>query len=214
MSDTPFSVRGKRVVVVGAARSGVAAAELLVRRGASVTLTDVREQIEDEERLRAAGVALELGGHHASTFSAADLVVLSPGVPSQLPAVEAARRAGVPVTGELELASRWLRGRIVAITGTKGKSTTTTLTGRMLEAAEETLKPRTGAAGAAEALKGALDLSGGIAGVYSTSARNGKSTGVYLITVTNQKKEELKSKYINKFTGNWHRACIIKRDWH
>ena len=77
---------------------------------------------------------LELGGHHASTFSAADLVVLSPGVPSQLPAVEAARRAGVPVTGELELASRWLRGRIVAITGTKGKSTTTTLTGRMLEA--------------------------------------------------------------------------------
>ena len=134
MSDTPFSVRGKRVVVVGAARSGVAAAELLVRRGASVTLTDVREQIEDEERLRAAGVALELGGHHASTFSAADLVVLSPGVPSQLPAVEAARRAGVPVTGELELASRWLRGRIVAITGTKGKSTRTTLTGRMLEA--------------------------------------------------------------------------------
>jgi UDP-N-acetylmuramoylalanine--D-glutamate ligase len=134
MSDTPFSVRGKRVVVVGAARSGVAAAELLVRRGASVTLTDIREQIDDEERLRTAGVALELGGHHASTFTGADLVVLSPGVPSQLPAVEAARRAGIPVTGELELASRWLRGRIVAITGTKGKSTTTTLTGRMLEA--------------------------------------------------------------------------------
>ena len=134
MSDTPFSVRGKRVVVVGAARSGVAAAELLVRRGATVTLTDIREQIDDEERLRAAGVALELGGHHASTLTGADLVVLSPGVPSQLPAVEAARRAGVPVTGELELASRWLRGRIVAITGTKGKSTTTTLTGRMLEA--------------------------------------------------------------------------------
>ena len=134
MSDTPFSVRGKRVVVVGAARSGVAAAELLLRRGASVTLTDIREQIEDEERLRAAGVALELGGHHASTLSGADLVVLSPGVPSHLAAIEAARRAGVPVTGELELASRWLRGRIVAITGTKGKSTTTTLTGRMLEA--------------------------------------------------------------------------------
>jgi UDP-N-acetylmuramoylalanine--D-glutamate ligase len=134
MSDTPFSVRGKRVVVVGAARSGVAAAELLVRRGASVTLTDIREQIDDDDRLRAAGVALELGAHHASTLSGADLVVLSPGVPSDLPAIEAARRAGVPVTGELELASRWLRGRIVAITGTKGKSTTTTLTGRMLEA--------------------------------------------------------------------------------
>ena len=134
MSETPFSVRGKRVVVVGAARSGVAAAELLVRRGASVTLTDVREQIDDEDRLRAAGVVLELGGHHTSTMTGADLVVLSPGVPSSLPAIEAARRAGVPVTGELELASRWLRGRIVAITGTKGKSTTTTLTGRMLEA--------------------------------------------------------------------------------
>ncbi len=134
MSETPFSVRGKRVVVVGAARSGVAAAELLVRRGASVTLTDVREQIDDEDRLRAAGVVLELGGHHTSTLTGADLVVLSPGVPSSLPAIEAARRAGVPVTGELELASRWLRGRIVAITGTKGKSTTTTLTGRMLEA--------------------------------------------------------------------------------
>ena len=57
MSETPFSVRGKRVVVVGAARSGVAAAELLVRRGASVTLTDVREQIDDEDRLRAASIA-------------------------------------------------------------------------------------------------------------------------------------------------------------
>jgi UDP-N-acetylmuramoylalanine--D-glutamate ligase len=134
MTNTPFSVRGKRVVVVGAARSGVAAAELLVRRGARVTLTDLRDQIDDEERLRAAGVALELGGHDASTFQGADLIVLSPGVPSQLPALEAARQAGVPVTGELELASRWLRGRIVAITGTKGKSTTTTLTGRMLEA--------------------------------------------------------------------------------
>jgi UDP-N-acetylmuramoylalanine--D-glutamate ligase len=134
MSDTPFTVRGKRVVVVGAARSGVAAAELLVRRGAHVTLTDVRDQIEDEDRLRAAGVKLELGGHRAATLTEADLIVLSPGVPSRQPVIDEARRAGVPVTGELELASRWLRGRIVAITGTKGKSTTTTLTGRMLEA--------------------------------------------------------------------------------
>jgi UDP-N-acetylmuramoylalanine--D-glutamate ligase len=132
--DRPFSVRGKRVTVVGAARSGVAAAELLVRRGAAVTLTDVRERIDDEERLRAAGVDLELGGHHASTVTGADLIVTSPGVPYRQPLIEAARQAGVPVLGELELASRWLRGRIVAITGTKGKSTTTTLAGRMLEA--------------------------------------------------------------------------------
>jgi UDP-N-acetylmuramoylalanine--D-glutamate ligase len=129
-----FSVTGQRVVVVGAARSGVAAAELLVRRGATVVLSDLRESIPDEARLRDAGVRLELGQHSAATFTAADLIVLSPGVPPNQPAVAEARRAGVPVMGELELASRWLKGRIIAITGTKGKSTTTTLTGRMLEA--------------------------------------------------------------------------------
>jgi UDP-N-acetylmuramoylalanine--D-glutamate ligase len=132
--DQAFTVRGKRVTVAGAARSGLAAAELLVRRGATVTLSDVRDQLDEEERLRSLGVELELGGHHEATFTGADLVVTSPGVPTRLPAIAAARRAGVPVIGELEMASRWLRGRIVAITGTKGKSTTTTLTGRMLEA--------------------------------------------------------------------------------
>ncbi len=135
MSDErAFSVRGSRVTVAGAARSGVAAAELLVRRGARVTLSDMRDSVDDEDRLRAGGVDLELGGHRPETFTGADLIVLSPGVSLGQPFVEAARRAGVPVIGELELASRWLRGRIVAITGTKGKSTTTTLAGRMLEA--------------------------------------------------------------------------------
>jgi len=134
MTDLQFSVRGKRVTVVGAARSGVAAAELLARRGASVTLSEMRAQLDEEDRLRQAGVELELGGHVPATLLRADLIVTSPGVPYRHPLVEAARHAGVPVIGELELASRWLRGRIVAITGTKGKSTTTTLTGRMLEA--------------------------------------------------------------------------------
>jgi UDP-N-acetylmuramoylalanine--D-glutamate ligase len=129
-----FSVAGKRVVVVGAARSGVAAAELLVRRGATVTLTDVRATIAEDAQLRDAGVELELGGHRPQTLLGADLIVLSPGVPPAQPVIAEARAAGVPVMGELELASRWLRGRVVAITGTKGKSTTTTLTGRMLEA--------------------------------------------------------------------------------
>jgi UDP-N-acetylmuramoylalanine--D-glutamate ligase len=132
--STTFSVRGKRVTVVGAARSGIAAAELLVRRGANVTVTDVLDSIDQADELRAAGVTLELGGHRESTLTAADLVVLSPGVPARHPAIETARRSGVPVIGELELASRWLRGKLIAITGTKGKSTTTTLTGRMLEA--------------------------------------------------------------------------------
>jgi UDP-N-acetylmuramoylalanine--D-glutamate ligase len=134
MTRKSFSVAGKKVVVVGAARSGIAAAMLLARRRATVTLTDLRAQIENEAELRGAGVALELGGHQAATLLAADLIVLSPGVPSSQPALAAARDAGVPIIGELELASRWLRGRIVAITGTKGKSTTSTLTGRMLEA--------------------------------------------------------------------------------
>jgi UDP-N-acetylmuramoylalanine--D-glutamate ligase len=134
MKSRTFSVEGKKVVVAGAARSGVAAAHLLARRGAAVTLSDVRQSLGEAAELEAAGIALELGGHTAPTFAAADLIVLSPGVPRNQPAIEAARSAGTEVIGELELASRWLAGRIVAITGTKGKSTTTTLTGRMLEA--------------------------------------------------------------------------------
>jgi UDP-N-acetylmuramoylalanine--D-glutamate ligase len=130
-----FSVEGARVVVVGAARSGIAAAELLARRGAKVTLTDQKSVLADAERLRSAGVDLDLGAADATAVQSAELVVLSPGVPVELPAVVAARSRGVPVIGELELACRWLRGRVVAITGTKGKSTTTTLVARMLATA-------------------------------------------------------------------------------
>jgi UDP-N-acetylmuramoylalanine--D-glutamate ligase len=128
-------VDGRRVVVLGAARSGIAAAELLRRRGAMVTLSESRQGFDGMERLRALGVQLELGGHRAATLSAADLIVASPGVPLEQPAIEEARRRGIAIVGELELASRWVRGRIIAITGTKGKSTTTTLVGRMLAAA-------------------------------------------------------------------------------
>jgi len=130
-----FDVKGHRVTVVGAAKSGIAAAELLVRRGAVVTLTDARASVPDADALGGMGVHLELGRHDSATFTGADLVVMSPGVPPELPAVEAARVRGVPVIGEIELAFRWLEGRVIAITGTKGKSTTTALTGRMLEAA-------------------------------------------------------------------------------
>jgi UDP-N-acetylmuramoylalanine--D-glutamate ligase len=130
-----FSVAGHRVTVVGAERSGTAAAELLVRRGAQVTVSDERRDAGDAARLKALGVALELGGHQLETFTDADLVVLSPGVPPDQPAVAAARARGIPVIGELELASRWLAGRVIAITGTKGKSTTAVLAGRILDAA-------------------------------------------------------------------------------
>lgn len=127
-----FDVRERRVTVVGAARSGLAAVDLLAERGAQVTLADQAAYLEVADGLRARGIRVELGPHAPDQFSAADLVVLSPGVPADLEPIVRARRAGVPVIGELELASRWLRGRIVAITGTKGKSTTTTLTSRML----------------------------------------------------------------------------------
>lgn len=131
-----FSVRGQNVTVAGAARSGIAAALLLSERGARVTLTDARPELDSTEmgRLRESLVRLELGGPRPETFTSADLLVLSPGIPLDQPLVAAARDAGVPIIGEVELASRWLTGRIVAITGTKGKSTTTTLTGHMFTA--------------------------------------------------------------------------------
>jgi len=112
----------------------VAAAELLARRGARVTVTDRKAEIDAAGALEDRGIALELGGHRAETLASADLVVVSPGVPLDQPALKSARDAGVPIVGELELASRWLKGRVIAVTGTKGKSTTTTLAGRMLEA--------------------------------------------------------------------------------
>jgi UDP-N-acetylmuramoylalanine--D-glutamate ligase len=133
MSD--FRVTGKHVVVVGAARSGIAAAELLARHGARVTLADLEPELPEAARLHGLGIDTELGPHDPDTFTAADLIVLSPGVPLRQPALARAKRAKVPIIGEVELASRMLRGRIIAITGTKGKSTTTTLTGRMLASA-------------------------------------------------------------------------------
>jgi UDP-N-acetylmuramoylalanine--D-glutamate ligase len=111
-----FSVAGRRVVVVGAARSGIAAAALLVRRGAHVTLTESRQSFDAAPELRAAGVELELGGHRSETFGGADLIVASPGVPLEQPVFDAARRKGVEIIGELELAFRWLRGPVIAVT--------------------------------------------------------------------------------------------------
>jgi UDP-N-acetylmuramoylalanine--D-glutamate ligase len=129
-----FSVANRHVVVVGGGRSGRAAAELLVTRGARVTLTETGAgAIDHEERLRRMGVDIEHGPHRPALLASADLVVLSPGVPPTQGAIAEARARGVPIIGEIELASRWLAGRVIAITGTKGKSTTTTLTARMLQ---------------------------------------------------------------------------------
>jgi UDP-N-acetylmuramoylalanine--D-glutamate ligase len=133
-----MELAGKPVLVVGLARSGVAAAEHLAAAGARVVATDRKGEGELEAaalKLAARGVALELGGHREASFTAAALVVVSPGVPWELPELAAARRAGVPVIAELELAFRRLTGRVVAVTGTKGKSTTTACLGEMLRAA-------------------------------------------------------------------------------
>jgi UDP-N-acetylmuramoylalanine--D-glutamate ligase len=130
-----LQVEGKRIVVVGAARSGIAAAALLARRGAHVTLADLKPELPDGASLAAQGVRLALGPHDPKLFTGADLIVLSPGVPLRQPVLTRARRSRVPIVGEIEMASRMLRGRIIAITGTKGKSTTTTLVGRILAAA-------------------------------------------------------------------------------
>jgi UDP-N-acetylmuramoylalanine--D-glutamate ligase len=132
-----FSVRHRRIVIVGAARSGIAAARLALRMGARVTLTDTRAAFDEADALKAEGVELELGGHTPETLANADLIVTSPGVPLGQPVFDAARARGVETIGELEFAWRWVDGRVIAITGTKGKSTTTTLVGRMLSAAGE-----------------------------------------------------------------------------
>jgi UDP-N-acetylmuramoylalanine--D-glutamate ligase len=126
---------GKRVLVVGLGRSGIAAAVLCAARAARVTVTDKRPAIDLVGALARlpAGIAQELGGHRRESFLDADLIVLSPGVP-EIPELSDARAAGVEITGELELASRFVAAPIVAVTGTNGKSTTTTLIGDMLRA--------------------------------------------------------------------------------
>jgi UDP-N-acetylmuramoylalanine--D-glutamate ligase len=132
------ALRGKTAVVVGLARSGVAAAEYLLQHGARVVAADrkAKEKLAGEAcGLAERGARLELGEHRSATFTTADLVVVSPGVPWDLPPLAAARAAGVPVMAELELAARVTEGEIVAVTGTKGKSTTTAAIGAMLGAA-------------------------------------------------------------------------------
>ena len=126
------------MLVVGLARTGIATALFCAERGAHVTATEARPEVEIADtaaKLRAAGVTLELGGHRAETFAEQDLIVPSPGVPPMTPALAAARAIGVPVWSEIELAWRFLRGRLICITGSNGKTTTTSLVGHILETA-------------------------------------------------------------------------------
>jgi UDP-N-acetylmuramoylalanine--D-glutamate ligase len=128
---------GARVTVVGLARSGVAATRLLREAGALVTLADRKDRraLSNElDFLDQPATRVVLGSDYESALEAADLVVISPGVPSRWEALERVRRRGVKVISELDLASRFLSVPILAVTGTNGKSTTVTLIGRMLQA--------------------------------------------------------------------------------
>ena len=129
-----IDIAGERVVVVGLGASGRAAARFCAERGAQVVANDSRTEVDGLEPLVAAGVELSLGGHDPAIFQSANRIVVSPGVPPLAVVDEAAAR-GVPVWSEVELASRFLRGTLVAITGTNGKSTVTSLVAAMGEAA-------------------------------------------------------------------------------
>ena len=132
-----MEIANKKILVVGLARTGIATARFLRRRGAAVRATDMAAEAAlgpGVAELRALDIDLALGGHRVEDFTAADLIVLSPGVPHTLAPLQAARGRGVPVIGEVELAARFIREPIVAVSGTNGKTTVTELLGRMLEA--------------------------------------------------------------------------------
>jgi len=131
-------LRERGVLVVGLGKSGLAAARLAVSRGARVTVTDNRRSAELGNlpaRARALGIALVLGSNPVELAESAELVVISPGVPQEIELVQAARRRGVPVWGEIELAARFRRGRLIGITGSNGKSTVTAMIGGILRGA-------------------------------------------------------------------------------
>ncbi len=133
-----MELKGKKVLVVGLGKSGLAAALFLRRRGAQVTVSDIRSAealAKDIPALLEEGINVEAGGHGLLTFRRQDLIVVSPGVPLDTPELVQVRNFGLSVIGELELAARFLKGKTLAITGSNGKTTTTTLVGEILKAA-------------------------------------------------------------------------------
>ena len=132
---TRMDVKNKRVLVVGLGKSGVAAAIFLKDRGARVSVSDAKTEDQLPSAIPALldkGIAVETGGHSERTFRDQDLIVVSPGVPSDVPQLQKARAQGIPIVGEVELASRFLKGHIIAITGSNGKTTTTALAGGVI----------------------------------------------------------------------------------
>ena len=132
-----MDVQGKRVLVVGLGKSGVASSLFLQSRGARVTVSDEKSQEQLRTEIPALldkGIMVETGKHGERTFRDQDLIVVSPGVPNDVPQLMNARKMGIPVIGEIELAARYLEGKVIAITVSNGKTTTTTLTGEVIAA--------------------------------------------------------------------------------
>lgn len=133
-----MNLRGKRVLVVGLERTGEALCNFLLRQGAQVKVSEIKRKEELGEKIsfwESKGVTIEAGKHKEETFLEPELIVLSPGIP-WIPEVEAAANKGIKIYSEIELAYRFLKGKIVGITGTNGKSTTAALTYKILKDGE------------------------------------------------------------------------------
>jgi UDP-N-acetylmuramoylalanine--D-glutamate ligase len=131
-----MELNGKKGLVVGLGKSGVATAKFLKGRGVAVTVTDMADGARLAPMVAVVqpmGIPLELGYHRDKTFESADFIVVSPGVPHTIAPLQRARAKGIPILGELELACRFISEPIVAVSGTNGKTTTTTLLGQMLQ---------------------------------------------------------------------------------
>ena len=132
-----MNLKNKKVLVVGLARTGLAAVRFLAGRGARLKVSETKPAGELEAARKALAdipIEWELGGHTVPFFGEADLIVVSPGVPMEISPLAQARRKKIPVLSEVELAFRFLRRPLIAVTGTNGKTTTTTLIGEMLQA--------------------------------------------------------------------------------
>src|SRR5262245_65642014 len=128
-----MQVCGKNILVVGLARSGVAAAEFLLSRGARVVVNDAKpeSELKDVDSLRAKGVEVVAGSHPPELFEKSEMIVVSPGVPLALDPFRRARAAGAQVISEVELAARFLRGRLLGVAGWNGETTTTIIGGAL-----------------------------------------------------------------------------------
>jgi len=133
-----MELQKKNVLVVGMAKTGISCARFLHERGARVTISDAKAAEEGSaacRELAEKGVVLEIGGHRLETFLSAELIVVSPGVPLEISVLQAAQQQGIEIISEIELAHRFLQTPLIAITGTNGKTTTTSLIGEMFRRA-------------------------------------------------------------------------------